>query len=63
MFSAALEYMKSESCPVVALSRASKSLDEVQKASNEDGLAIQAPNQILHSIILENKILHRREIK
>ena len=63
MFSAALEYMKSESCPVVALSRVSKSLDEVQKASNGDGLAIQAPNQILNSIILENKILHRREIK
>lgn len=63
MFSAALEYMKTESCPVVALSRASKANDVLQSASLNDGLAIKVPNQILKSIILENKILHRREIK
>jgi len=63
MFSAALEYMKSESCPVVALSKASKSNDTIQSNSQNDGLAIKVPNQILNSIILENKILHRREIK
>lgn len=63
MFSAALEYMKTESCPVVALSRTSLAKDTLQDNSQGDGLAIKVPNQILNSIILENKILSRRELK
>jgi len=63
MLSAALEYMKSESCPVVALSRASKHDNEVKKTSDRAGLAIKVPSDILNSIILENKILARRPIK
>jgi len=63
MFSAALEYMKTQSCPVVALSRTSQAKDTLQGNSQGDGLAIKVPNQILNSIILENKILSRRELK
>lgn len=63
MFSAALDYMISESCPVVALSRAAKGDNKLQSGAQNDGLAIKVPNQILNSIILENKINSHLPIK
>ncbi|SFB96804.1 S41 family peptidase [Pseudoalteromonas denitrificans] len=67
LLSAALEYMKSESCPVIALSRSTidKGLNKTQNTSKsiDNGLAIKVPNQIYNSIVFENKILSREAIK
>ena len=62
MFAAALEYMKTQSCPAVVLSKQNtKAL--TQADTHQEGLAIAVPSQIYNSILLENKILSRKEIK